>query len=79
MRFSQTNTQKQLVFAGGSIFKQLVRDVLTELSNKLQDPLRAVNAVVDLNLPTGKYEQLSKQNKWYANLSLLWDLSKKRV
>jgi hypothetical protein len=49
--------------ANGRLFKQIVTDVLRELSNFLQDPIRAVNAVLELNIPMSRYQLMSRFNK----------------
>jgi hypothetical protein len=50
--------------ANGAVFYKIVRDTLQEMSTRLQDPLRAVNGVIELNLPTSAYQTFSRLNKW---------------
>jgi hypothetical protein len=64
----QTLHQLTITSSKGAVFYKIVRDTLQELSSQLKDPLRAVNSVVELNLPTSKYQTFSKLNKWYVEI-----------
>jgi hypothetical protein len=48
----------------GNLLHTIVKDTLDELSSKLKDPVRAAKAVIELGLPTSKYEKFAKMNKW---------------
>ncbi len=67
-RLTQKYKEKEIIKAimivdCGKLFKSITKIVLDEVHTKLSHPLRAVNAVVQLGIPTSKYEKFSSLMK----------------